>query len=69
MTPMDLGDALARARTLLSAASTAETASLRALYVAEARTIIDGEAERLTNARRLLDAQETELERLARLTP
>lgn len=61
-----LGDALARARTLLSAASTAGTVSLRALYVAEARTIIEAEAERLANARGLLDAQEAELSRLAR---
>lgn len=62
------GDALARARTLLSAASTVGTVSLRVLYVAEARTILDAEAERLAAARGLLDAQETELARLARLT-
>ena len=61
-------DAIEKVLILVSAASRAEDISLRALYVAEARTFLEAEAARLDGARRLVAAEEKELERVARTT-
>lgn len=61
-------DAIERVRVLIAAASRAEDLSLRALYVAEARSYVDAEASRLDGARALVAAQEAELARVARTT-
>lgn len=59
-------DAIEKVRVLIAAASRAEDLSLRALYVAEARSYVEAEASRLDGARSLVAAQEAELARVAR---
>ena len=59
-------DAIEKVRVLIAAASRVADLSLRALYVAEARTYVEAEAERLDAARRLVAAQELELVRVAK---
>lgn len=59
-------DAIEKVRVLIAAASRADDLSLRALYVAEARSFLEAEAVRLDGARSLVAAQEAELSRVTR---
>jgi hypothetical protein len=59
-------DPIERVRILVSAASRTTDLALRALYVAEARSYLEAEGARLKGAADLVEAQETELARLAR---
>lgn len=61
-------DAIEKVRVLIAAASRADDLSLRALYVAEARSYVEAEAVRLDGARSLVTAQEAELARVTRVT-
>lgn len=58
-------DPIEKANVLAAAASKAKDATLRAIYVAEARGVLDVAAARLEAARELVEAQEAELARLA----